>query len=214
VFGGVESGGTQERKLYTGHEQDDTGQTYMKARYYKANIGQFISPDSVIQDEYTPQNLNRFSYVLNNPLKYTDPTGNYYWWLQPAIDKVFEWVGQSLLPSIARRIGIELSDTLFQEDNSKFKRPESTSEGCQIPQMCRKERIPSVLPFDSTTAVFKNNNLQVQKENAGTSKNVKQDKASKTTLSSIGRYAGTNSDVRKALSGPKVSAKGKYHAVK
>jgi hypothetical protein len=38
-------------------------------------IGRFVSPDIVVQDPANPQNFNRYSYVLNNPLKYVDPTG-------------------------------------------------------------------------------------------------------------------------------------------
>src|SRR3989338_941208 len=39
------------------------------------STARFIQPDSIIGDKYNPQNLNRYSYVLNNPYKYTDPTG-------------------------------------------------------------------------------------------------------------------------------------------
>ncbi|MFC1939647.1 RHS repeat-associated core domain-containing protein [Chloroflexota bacterium] len=39
-------------------------------------MGRFISPDTVVQSLGNPQSLNRYSYVFNNPLKYTDPTGN------------------------------------------------------------------------------------------------------------------------------------------
>jgi len=40
-------------------------------------IGRFIQPDSIVPDSANPQDLNRYSYVRNNPLKYTDPTGHY-----------------------------------------------------------------------------------------------------------------------------------------
>jgi len=33
------------------------------------------SPDTIVPDPGDPQALNRYSYVLNNPLRYTDPTG-------------------------------------------------------------------------------------------------------------------------------------------
>ncbi len=39
-------------------------------------LGRFAQADSIISDPYNPQSLNRYSYVLNNPLKYTDPTGH------------------------------------------------------------------------------------------------------------------------------------------
>ena len=38
-------------------------------------IGRFIQPDSIVPDPMNPQSLNRYSYVFNNPLRYTDPTG-------------------------------------------------------------------------------------------------------------------------------------------
>ena len=40
-------------------------------------IGRFISPDSIVPDWSNPQAWNPYSYVLNNPLKYTDPTVHY-----------------------------------------------------------------------------------------------------------------------------------------
>ncbi len=43
---------------------------------YDPVIASFISPDTIVQDWYDPQNLNRYCYVRNNPLKYTDPTGH------------------------------------------------------------------------------------------------------------------------------------------
>ena len=64
--------------MYTGKEQDKgTGLLYYGARYYKPPW--FIQPDSVIADVYNPQDLNRYSYVRNNPYKYVDPTGEFPW---------------------------------------------------------------------------------------------------------------------------------------
>ena len=44
-------------------------------RIYDPLLGRFLSPDNNIQAPGNPQNYNRYSYVLNNPLKYTDPSG-------------------------------------------------------------------------------------------------------------------------------------------
>jgi hypothetical protein len=48
----------------------------MGARWYDPALGRFISPDSIVPQPGNPQSLNRYSYVLNNPLKYTDPSGH------------------------------------------------------------------------------------------------------------------------------------------
>ena len=49
---------------------------HMNGRVYDPLIGRFLSPDIVIQAAGDLQNYNRYSYVLNNPLKYVDPSGN------------------------------------------------------------------------------------------------------------------------------------------
>ncbi|MBI3242659.1 MAG: RHS repeat-associated core domain-containing protein [Chloroflexi bacterium] len=48
------------------------------ARFYSAKLGRFLSADTIVPEPGDPQALNRFSYVKNNPLKYTDPTGHTY----------------------------------------------------------------------------------------------------------------------------------------
>ena len=64
------------RQGYTGHEQlDSVGLIHMGARLYDPEIGRFIQADDMVESEVT-QGLNRYSYVLNNPLTMTDPTGN------------------------------------------------------------------------------------------------------------------------------------------
>ncbi|MCR5696877.1 MAG: RHS repeat-associated core domain-containing protein [Marinilabiliaceae bacterium] len=47
----------------------------MNGRFYDPQLGRFLSPDPYVQDMTNPQNFNRYSYCLNNPLKYTDPSG-------------------------------------------------------------------------------------------------------------------------------------------
>ena len=62
---------------YTGKELDASSNLYFyEARYYHPVFGRFISPDTIVANPRDPQSLNRYSYVGNNPLKYTDPTGH------------------------------------------------------------------------------------------------------------------------------------------
>ena len=50
---------------------------YYHARYYDPRLGRFLSPDTLVPDPANPQDLNRYSYVRNNPVNATDPTGHY-----------------------------------------------------------------------------------------------------------------------------------------
>jgi RHS repeat-associated protein len=61
---------------FSDHEHlDNIGLVHMNGRVYDPVLGRFLSPDPVVQDPYDSQLLNRYSYVRNNPLRYTDPSG-------------------------------------------------------------------------------------------------------------------------------------------
>ena len=69
---------------YTGHEQmAGFGLINMNGRLYDPYLQRFLSPDNVVQDPLNAQSYNRYSYCLNNPLMYTDPTG----WQMAPIDQ-------------------------------------------------------------------------------------------------------------------------------
>lgn len=72
------SGVRFSRSLFTGKERDaESGNDYLGARYYGSNMGRMLSPDPVGGSLANPQSLNKYVYVLNNPLSLTDPTGLY-----------------------------------------------------------------------------------------------------------------------------------------
>ncbi len=64
---------------FTGQIRDDeSGLDYFGARYFSSQQGRFMSPDPVLNLTPTimdPQRWNRYAYVRNNPLRFTDPTG-------------------------------------------------------------------------------------------------------------------------------------------
>ena len=62
--------------LYNQKEKDDTGLLYYGARYYNAELGRFITADTVKGTMTDLQSQNLYVYVQNNPMKYVDPTGN------------------------------------------------------------------------------------------------------------------------------------------
>jgi RHS repeat-associated protein len=66
------------RQKFTGKERDlETGLDYFRARYLSSIQGRFTSPDPLLESgrAATPQSWNRYSYVLNNPLRLIDPNG-------------------------------------------------------------------------------------------------------------------------------------------
>jgi RHS repeat-associated protein len=55
---------------------DESGLVYMNARYYDPTLAQFISSDSIVPNVTDPQSLNRYAYVQNDPINYSDPSGH------------------------------------------------------------------------------------------------------------------------------------------
>lgn len=60
---------------FTGQEEDDASLVNMGGRIYDRNQYRFLSPDPVIVDQLEGQTYNPYSYAINNPLRYNDPTG-------------------------------------------------------------------------------------------------------------------------------------------
>lgn len=77
-FGQILSGG-ESRFGFTGQEKDkETSLMYYGARYYSPFLRKFTQPDTIIQDVYDPQSLNRYAYARNNPVKYVDESGHFW----------------------------------------------------------------------------------------------------------------------------------------
>lgn len=75
------------RRGFTGHEHlDNLDLIHMNGRVYDPNIARFVSADPNLQFAQFTQSYDRYSYVLNNPLSFTDPTGFF-------LKKLFKGVG-------------------------------------------------------------------------------------------------------------------------
>ena len=82
---------------FTAHEHlEDFKLINMNGRLYDPVVGRFLSPDPYVQDPTNSQSFNRYSYCLNNPLKYNDPSGDKWDWtiLNPFhyLDNIMQWV--------------------------------------------------------------------------------------------------------------------------
>lgn len=111
--------GSHERG-FTNHEHYDLFSLIdMNGRVYDPVLGRFLSPDPFIQDMTDLQALNRYSYVNNNPLSYTDPSGYFLKGLRKKLKKFIKQAWKPLLitavaiatggiagPAIAAAIGI------------------------------------------------------------------------------------------------------------
>ena len=108
----------QVSRRFTGQVFDaESGLYYYNARYYDPELGRFIQPDDIIPDFSNPQSYNRYSYCVNDPLRYTDPTGHYSvseWWddTEEGADLLGDWFS-STAQSAAK--GVE---HLFMGDTS------------------------------------------------------------------------------------------------
>jgi len=71
-----QEGSGESLRRFTGKILDpESGLYYYGGRYYDPELGRFISPDPFVSEPDDPQNLNRYSYVLNNPVNAIDPDG-------------------------------------------------------------------------------------------------------------------------------------------
>lgn len=75
-FGVVVLGVASSEYSYSGNMLDeDTGFLYMQARYYDAASGRFLGEDPIIFEGDKEIDLNRYSYALDNPMSFSDPSG-------------------------------------------------------------------------------------------------------------------------------------------
>ena len=72
------SGSLQTKYTYTGQYSNtsDFGLMYYNARWYDSAMGRFIQADTIVPQPGNSQAWDRYSYVLNSPINYTDPSGH------------------------------------------------------------------------------------------------------------------------------------------
>ncbi|MBL3529451.1 MAG: hypothetical protein JMN27_17590 [gamma proteobacterium endosymbiont of Lamellibrachia anaximandri] len=103
---------------YTGHEQiDNIGLVHMNARLYDPEIGRFLSADIYIQEPGLSQNFNRYIYVMNNPLKYNDPSGHFINFIIGAIIMIVsQFIDNPYIRMIGMVVGMAMMGGVFFGD--------------------------------------------------------------------------------------------------
>ena len=77
-FGETRFGDAPTDRRFTGQRREaGLGLYDYGARYYDPALGRFLQADTMVPSPANPQSLNRYAYTLNNPLRYTDPTGHF-----------------------------------------------------------------------------------------------------------------------------------------
>ena len=75
---GLAGTGLSTDRRFTGQREEVSLGFYdYGARQFDPALGRFLQADTLVPDPGNPQSLNRYAYTLNNPLRYTDPSGHF-----------------------------------------------------------------------------------------------------------------------------------------
>lgn len=90
---------------YTGHEMlDEVGIVHMNGRIYDANLARFLQADPFIQAPSLAGSLNRYSYVMNNPMNAVDPSGYFFKKLKKELSRAWD----DIRPYVGAIVGVAL----------------------------------------------------------------------------------------------------------
>jgi murein DD-endopeptidase MepM/ murein hydrolase activator NlpD len=100
----------------------------MGARWYEPYLNRWISSDTIVPDYANPQSLNRYSYVLGNPVRYTDPTGHAACIDQECAQVVHPVTGETIIDtgfyqSHAERLFLEEMEQPVLEPDARLTNP-------------------------------------------------------------------------------------------
>ena len=74
----MQEGTSPTDRRFTGQRRETSTVYNYNARFYHTDIGRMPQADSIMPNAASPAAYNRYAYVVNNPVNYTDPSGNAY----------------------------------------------------------------------------------------------------------------------------------------
>ncbi|MBR2410787.1 MAG: hypothetical protein IKB08_03585 [Clostridia bacterium] len=82
-----------------------TGLQYLRARYYRAETGSFITADTYRGEIESPLSLNRYTYTHNNPIMGKDPSGHSLWSsIKSGIKSAGNWVNKNIVQPVKKTV--------------------------------------------------------------------------------------------------------------
>ena len=118
-YGQVSLGSTEHKDFYGYNGESynpNTGLEYLRARYYNPNQGRFFQEDTYLGRITDPLSLNRYAYVKNSPLNYTDPSGHFVLTLGTVVGAALIGGATSMTLSIIHQLSedgsVDLGDTV------------------------------------------------------------------------------------------------------
>lgn len=97
-WSGSNAGPRELLQTFQGQQyNDDTGLYNFKARYYDAELGRFLSADTIVADSSDPRTLNRYAFAGGNPVQFIDPSGHSF---LSSVGGFFSGVGDGLSSAV------------------------------------------------------------------------------------------------------------------
>ena len=159
-----ESGQTPTSFRYTGQREDSTINLYWyNSRWYDSSLGRWAQPDTLIPSPGNPMAWDRYAYVLNSPMRYSDPSGHVNeqgagigggsiedvypgWWehREEMIDQAMKWIAANQSSSPYDKLWIP----------TKINTPSTTTIEAYPIQTPSTERVPGSTPTQNDGSVF------------------------------------------------------------
>ena len=146
---------------FTGHEfLADFNLYNMNGRMFDPVVARFLSPDPYITDPFSTQSYNRYSYCLNNPLKFTDPSGEFIFQLFAAwagnylIGVADNWINKDMTLNQAFKATPVVAGINFSSSNQTFSHPQVEAHNIAQQEMLLSQELDELIANQRGRGLF------------------------------------------------------------